>query len=89
LYLVVREGDDMGKLPVPFSKLGHPTLFSSLRSSFQLLITINQYYTTMNYFILFISIICVIAKAFFFAAATYLIYLYIKDKYPKALPKRD
>jgi hypothetical protein len=84
----VREGYDIANLPVLFSKLGWGRGFSSLRSSFELQITINhKTYTTMNYFILFISIICVIAKAFFFAAATYLIYLYIKDKYPKAIPK--
>jgi len=43
----------------------------------------------MNYVLVILSVILAIAKLFFFAAATYLIYLYIKDKYPKSLPKRD
>ena len=41
----------------------------------------------MYYFILILSILLAVAKLFFFAAATYVIYLYIKDKYPKAIPK--
>jgi len=41
----------------------------------------------MNYILILFTVILAIAKLFFFAAATYVIYLYIKDKYPKAIPK--
>jgi hypothetical protein len=83
----VREGYDIANLPVLFSKLGWGRGFSSLRSSFELLITINhKTYTTMNYLIIIFSVLLAIAKLFFFAAATYLIYLYIKDKWPKSIP---
>ena len=43
----------------------------------------------MYYFILILSILLAVAKLFLFAIATYLIYLYIKDKYPKAIPNTN